>query len=139
MFTDAHAYENRSEAVRDLVRSGLEKARIEAGEPGNCVATLSYVLNGDNRPTDNRHECQDLQVLTTRVPLDHERSLEVAVLRGSIVAVRDHAKTIIAKRGVAYGNVSFVPIESFTTASAGTVTSMPPDKGIIEKAVRGNK
>ena len=139
MFTDAHAYENRSEAVRDLVRIGLEKARIEAGEAGNCVATLSYVLDGNNRLTDDRHEGQDLQVLTTRVPLDHERSLEVAVLRGSIVAVRDHAKTVIAKRGVAYGNVSFVPIESFTTASSGAVASMPPDKGIIQKSVRDNK
>jgi len=99
MFTDAHAYENRSEAVRDLVRIGLEKARIEAGEAGNCVATLSYVLDGNNRLTDDRHECQDLLVLTTRVPLDHERSLEVAVLRGSIAAVRDHAKAVIAERG----------------------------------------
>ncbi|MFZ1852726.1 MAG: nickel-responsive transcriptional regulator NikR, partial [Nitrosomonas sp.] len=37
-------YENRSEAVRDLLRRELEAERIREGT-GQCVANLSYVYN----------------------------------------------------------------------------------------------
>ena len=114
-FMESHRYGNRSEAIRDLARLGLEQARVEAGdEDGACVATLSYVFNHHTRElskrlTDAQHGHHDLHVATMHVHLDHENCLEVVVLRGPMCAVRDFAKTVIAERGVTHGKVSFVP------------------------------
>jgi CopG family nickel-responsive transcriptional regulator len=65
-------YENRSEALRDLARLGLEKSRIGHGAEGQCVATLSYVFNHHTRElakrlTDAHHDHHDLQVATMHV------------------------------------------------------------------------
>ena len=115
-FMEANRYGNRSEAIRDLARLGLEKARMDGGEEaGDCVATLSYVFNHHTRElakrlTDLQHGRHDLHVATTHVHLDHQNCLEVAVLRGPTGAVREFANSVIAERGVTYGSVSLVPV-----------------------------
>jgi CopG family nickel-responsive transcriptional regulator len=115
-FMEDYHYDNRSEALRDLARLGLEKARIDHSVEGQCVATLSYVFNHHTRElakrlTDAHHDHHDLQVATMHVHLDHDNCLEVAVLRGGAAAVRDFSKAVIAERSVKYGQVSFVPVE----------------------------
>ena len=115
-FMEAHHYGNRSEAIRDLARLGLEQARIDGSDEGGaCIATLSYVFNHHTRElskrlTDAQHGHHDLQVATMHVHLDHENCLEVVVLRGATPAVREFAKGVIAERGVTHGKVSFVPV-----------------------------
>ena len=114
-FMESERYENRSEAVRDLARLGLERARIDHNISGDCVATLSYVFDHHTRElakrlTDAHHEHHEHQVATMHVRLDHESCLEVTVLRGDAAGVREFAKTIIAERGVTHGQVSFVPV-----------------------------
>ena len=115
-FMETHRYGNRSEAIRDLARLGLERARTNGGgEAGDCVATLSYVFNHHTRElskrlTDLQHGHHDLHVAAMHVHLDHENCLEVSVLRGRTRAVRDFAKEIIAERGVTHGSVSLVPV-----------------------------
>jgi CopG family transcriptional regulator, nickel-responsive regulator len=114
-FMTGYAYDNRSEAVRDLARLGLEGARIDHGVAGQCVATLTYVFNHHTRElsrrlTEAHHAQHDLQVATMHVHLDHDHCLEVAVLRGEAAAVREFAKAVIAERGVRYGQVNFVPV-----------------------------
>jgi CopG family nickel-responsive transcriptional regulator len=114
-FVRGYRYENRSEAVRDLARLGLKRARIDHSVTGQCVATLSYVFNHHTRDlskrlTDAHHDLHDLQIATMHIHLDHENCLEVAVLRGKASAVREFSKAVIATRGVKYGQVSFVPV-----------------------------
>jgi CopG family transcriptional regulator, nickel-responsive regulator len=114
-FVQGYRYENRSEAVRDLARLGLKRARIDHSVTGQCVATLSYVFNHHTRDlskrlTDAHHNHHDLQIATMHIHLDHENCLEVAVLRGEASAVREFSKAVIAARGVKYGQVSFVPV-----------------------------
>jgi CopG family transcriptional regulator, nickel-responsive regulator len=127
-FVKDYSYENRSEAVRDLARLGLERARIDHSMTGQCVATLTYVFNHHTRElsrklTDAHHARHDLQVATMHVHLDHENCLEVAVLRGEASAVREFSKAVIAERGVKYGQVNFVPvsIEAESHVHAGRV------------------
>jgi CopG family transcriptional regulator, nickel-responsive regulator len=126
-FMESHSYENRSEAVRDLARLGLERARVDDRMTGACVATLSYVFNHHvremaKRLTDVHHEHHDLQVATMHVHLDHENCLEVSVLRGEARNVREFATAVIAERGVTHGQVSFVPvvIDGATHSHGGT-------------------
>src|SRR5262249_22049435 len=122
-FMADNGYQNRSEAVRDLARLGLERARIEKDVAGECVATLSYVFDHHTRElakrlTATHHAHHELQVTTLHVHLDHESCLEVAVLRGDASAVREFAQAVIAERGVTHGQVAFIPVVIQTAAHA---------------------
>ena len=114
-FMQNNHYENRSEAVRDLARLGLERARVDDGVVGECIATLSYVFNHHTRElakrlTDAHHAHHELQVATMHIHLDYENCLEVAVLRGEAADVQEFCKAVIAERGVTHGKASFVPV-----------------------------
>ena len=41
----ARGYQNRSEAIRDLARTGLEQAAVEVADSKLCVAALVYVYD----------------------------------------------------------------------------------------------
>ncbi len=115
-FMADNAYANRSEAVRDLARLGLERASAAKPATGQCLATLSYVYDHDVREIPKRltqafHRHHNLSVATMHVHLDHDNCLEVAVLRGEGTAIRTFAQEIIAERGVYHGQVSFIPID----------------------------
>ena len=114
-FAANNHYDNRSEAIRDLTAIGLKQHIIETTVSGQCVATLSYVFDHHARDlakrlTEAHHHPHDLQIATMHVHLDHDNCLEVVVLRGEAVVVKDYAGTIIAERGVRHGNISFVPV-----------------------------
>jgi CopG family nickel-responsive transcriptional regulator len=120
-FMERGHYDNRSEAVRDLARFGLTQARNDQAAAGECVATLSYVFDHHvrelpKRLTDAQHAHHDLHVATMHVHLDHSSCLEVAVLRGEADAVKAFARAVIAERGVAHGQVTFVPVTIDTAA-----------------------
>jgi len=115
-FMEENGYENRSEAIRDLARLGLERAAAARAEPGQCLATLSYVYNHGMREIPKRltrayHLRHDLSIASLHVHLDHNNCLEVAVLRGDSGAIRAFSQGIIAERGVRHGQVSFIPID----------------------------
>jgi len=109
-------YQNRSEAVRDLVRSLLERERGDEPAGGYCVANLSYVFNHHERDLAERltalqHGQHDLTVATMHAHLDHENCLETVILQGPTPAVRSFADTLIAERGVRHGMVNLISVE----------------------------
>jgi CopG family nickel-responsive transcriptional regulator len=110
----ARGYQNRSEAIRDLARSGLEQAAVEAAGSRNCVAALVYVYDHHARDLPKRltqefHDHHDLSQATLHVHLDHESCLEVTVLKGQGSEVQSFANRVIAERGVRHGHVVYVP------------------------------
>ena len=109
-------YKNRSEAVRDLVRSHLEAARVKDGRDGHCVANLSYIYNHHERDLAERltalqHGQHDLTVATMHAHLDHENCLESVILRGATSAVRAFAEAMMAERGVRHGQLNLVTVD----------------------------
>jgi CopG family nickel-responsive transcriptional regulator len=112
----ARGYANRSEAIRDLARAGLDQSAAEIGGSRNCVATLSYVYDHGSRELPKRltrdfHTHPDLAQATLHVHLDHDSCLEVTVLKGRSAEVKAFADHIIAERGVRHGHVVFIPVE----------------------------
>ena len=110
------AYANRSEAVRDLLRSELERAAQRAGEAAECVASLSYVvrraeLDVTQRLSSLQHAHHDLVVSSAMVPLDHEYRLETLTLRGATAVVRQFADLLCAQRGVRHGQLNLISME----------------------------
>ena len=111
----ARGYQNRSEAIRDLARAGLQQAVGETSPIRDCVAALVYVFDHDSRELSKRltksfHDHHDLSVAAIHVHLDHDSCMEVAILRGRAKEVRHLADRIIAERGVRHGRLVSVPV-----------------------------
>jgi CopG family nickel-responsive transcriptional regulator len=111
---EARSYQNRSEAIRDLARSGLQQAANEVAGSQHCVAALVYVYNHEARELPKRltrdfHEHHDLAQATLHIHLDEESCMEVSVLKGLGSEVQAFANHVIAERGVRHGHVVYVP------------------------------
>ena len=113
-FMKARGYANRSEAIRDLARSGLQQAATEVGGTRPCVAALVYLYDHEARELPKRltrdfHDRHDLAQATLHVHLDHESCMEVTVLKGLGADVQQFADHIISERGVRHGRVVLMP------------------------------
>jgi CopG family nickel-responsive transcriptional regulator len=53
-FMAGRGYANRSEAIRDLARSGLQQAATEVAGSRPCVAALVYIYNHEARELPKR-------------------------------------------------------------------------------------
>jgi CopG family nickel-responsive transcriptional regulator len=72
---EQHGYQNRSEAIRDFARAGMQQAAQDAGKSGECVAALVYVYDHaardlSSRLVNNFHDHHDLSLATLHVHLD---------------------------------------------------------------------
>jgi CopG family nickel-responsive transcriptional regulator len=116
-FIAERGYANRSEAIRDLVRSGLQEASTKVPGGRNCIAALSYIYDHSARElpkrlTNDFHEHHDLTQATLHVHVDRDSCLEVTVLRGRGTEIKAFADQVIAERGVRHGHVVFMPDEA---------------------------
>jgi CopG family nickel-responsive transcriptional regulator len=113
----AQGYQNRSEAIRDFTRAGMQQAAQKSGKSGNCVAALVYVYDHaardlSRRLVENYHGHHDLSVATLHVHLDDDNCMEVTALKGTGAEVQHFADHIIAERGVRYGRLVMIPTET---------------------------
>lgn len=114
-------YQNRSEAVRDLLRSKLTEVNLKTDQAPFCVASLSYVYDHSGRDLAERlillqHEFHDIVVVTTHVHLDHDNCLETSLLRGATETVKRFAEAVMTERGVRHGQVNIVPVSMESSA-----------------------
>lgn len=113
----ARGYRSRSEAMRDMLRTYLEQARLLSRAQGQCVATLSYVFNRRERALTERlaelqHEHHDLTVAAMRTPLDHDDCLESIILKGGLAHVRRMADEVTALTGVRHAQLHVISVET---------------------------
>ena len=107
-------YQNRSEAIRDLARAGLQQVSEELPDQP-CVATLAYTYDHTRRElskrlTDTFHHHHALSIATLHVHLDDARCLEVTVLKGRAGEVRHFADHVVAERGLQHGQLMLMPV-----------------------------
>jgi CopG family nickel-responsive transcriptional regulator len=109
-------YQNRSEAVRDMLRTELAAASLERHEAPFCVAALSYVYNHHARAlaerlTELQHAHHDVVLSCMHVHLDHDNCMETLILRGSTEEVSKFANTLMAEAEVRHGRLNLVPVD----------------------------
>ncbi|HUF20632.1 MAG TPA: nickel-responsive transcriptional regulator NikR [Burkholderiales bacterium] len=109
-------YQNRSEAVRDMLRNELANASLEQHEAPFCVAALSYVYNHHARDLAERlielqHANHDVVLSAMHVHLDHENCMETLILRGETDKVSRFANTLMAEAEVRHGRLNLVPVD----------------------------
>jgi CopG family transcriptional regulator, nickel-responsive regulator len=103
----------RSEVLRDLARAeiirSLSTQRVEA------FASITMVYNHHVRELSERltvmqHELGEQVRSTLHVHLDHDRCLEVIVMRGRADRLQAVAERLFATRGVLQGSIEVVPV-----------------------------
>ena len=101
-------YQNRSEAVRDLIREHLVEE--EADQNKVIVGTLTIVYD-HHRPNLSekliaaQHHAASKVLAATHVHLDHHNCLEVVIMKGRSGAVRSLGDEILSLRGVKHGRL----------------------------------
>lgn len=101
--------QNRSEAVRDLVREALVESTVESPD-SEIVGTVTMVF--DHHASDLSEKLDHLQhhyfqqiVSTLHVHLDAHNCLEVLVLRGKSAEVRTISDALLGTKGVQHGQL----------------------------------
>jgi CopG family nickel-responsive transcriptional regulator len=102
-------YQNRSEAIRDLIREHL--VQTAADENKVIVGTLTMVYdhhqpNLSAKLIEAQHEAASKVLAATHVHLDQHHCLEVVILKGRSGEVRSLADRILSLRGVKHGQLT---------------------------------
>ena len=102
-------YQNRSEAIRDLIRDALVQRQWEK-EEGELVGTITLIYDHHVRELSDRmtrlqHDHYAEIVSTLHIHLDHHNCLEVLAVRGRARQVRLVADELIGMRGVKHGKL----------------------------------
>jgi CopG family nickel-responsive transcriptional regulator len=99
-------YTNRSEAIRDAMRSQLIEGEWQQGEEVAGVITLLY---DHHRPgvsealTELQHHALGRVISTTHVHLDKDNCLEMVAVKGEARAIEELAGRLISLKGVKHG------------------------------------
>ncbi len=112
----ARGYQNRSEAMRDILRQHIEQQRLRAQQAPHCVANVSYVYSHHERAladrvVDLQHHYHDLTIASMHAHLDHDQCIESLLLKGPTDQVRACADRLMAERGVRHGALNLVPVD----------------------------
>lgn len=105
---DRH-YQNRSEALRDLIRNRIIEKEWTADKDVMGVISLVYDHHQPNlqeKVTELQHDFHHQIVSTTHVHMDHDNCLEVIIVRGKAGEVQGLADNLRALRGVRNSNLS---------------------------------
>jgi len=101
-------YQNRSEALRDLIREALVAEEVDSNKPVVGTLTLVYdhhVPNLSQKLTEIQHHGGAMVLAATHVHLDHHYCLEVIIMRGRSRELRELADRMLAMRGVELGKL----------------------------------
>ncbi|HEY8460700.1 MAG TPA: nickel-responsive transcriptional regulator NikR [Blastocatellia bacterium] len=104
-------YNNRSEALRDLMRDALVQARMEKS-PGSADVLGSLTLVYDHharelseRMSEIQHKRLGVVVSVLHVHISHDDCMELIALRGKARDVREVANALLSLKGVKHGKL----------------------------------
>ncbi len=114
-FVKLRGYENRSEAVRDLVREAIIKQSWE-DEEQIIAGSILLFYNHHQRNlleemTNIQHGMHDLILATTHFHLNHDSCLELIVVKGKVKEIQELSHKLTSLKGVTYGNFTAAPVE----------------------------
>jgi CopG family transcriptional regulator, nickel-responsive regulator len=103
-------YQNRSEALRDLIRDSLVQKEREEGNR-EMVGTVVLVYNHHSRElsrklTQMQHDHLHFILSTLHIHLDEHHCLEVLVVKGKGRELRKISDQLIGTKGVKHGSLS---------------------------------
>jgi len=109
-------YDNRSEAIRDMIRNALVEEQVNRGDETPTVGTVTLVYDHHTRDlsdklTEHQHSHHDAIVSALHVHLDAHHCLEVVVVRSTAAQVKRLADELIGTKGVKHGKLVLTTAE----------------------------
>jgi CopG family nickel-responsive transcriptional regulator len=103
-------YQNRSEALRDLIRESLVQEEWEEGKK-ETVGTIAIVYSHHTRElsrtlTEMQHRYYQSILSTLHIHLDEHNCLEVLVVKGKGEDIKKISERLIGTKGVKHGKLS---------------------------------
>lgn len=101
-------YDNRSEAIRDLIRNHLVGEEIDENRVVAGTLTIVYDHHRPNlteKLVEAQHHAAGKVLAAMHVHLDHHNCLEVIVMKGRGGDLRDLANGMLSLRGVKHGQL----------------------------------
>lgn len=104
-----NSYDNRSEAIRDLIRNKLVEEEWK-DEQTEVAAILTLVYNHESRElpqalTNIQHRHNDLILSSTHVHLDKHNCLEAIIMKGKAGLIKNAANELLSLRRVKHGRL----------------------------------
>ena len=96
-------YENRSEAIRDLIRSAFVEDEWQADKDVIGVISLVYDHHQaklQEKVTEIQHEYHHQIVSATHIHMDHHNCLEVVIVKGKAGSINELADRLRSLRGL---------------------------------------
>ncbi|KXH87108.1 nickel-responsive transcriptional regulator NikR [Sporosarcina sp. HYO08] len=108
-------YENRSEAVRDLVREAILHQTWEDGDQEIAGSIILFYDHHQRNLLDEmtviQHDVHHLILATMHFHVNHDSCLEIIVVRGKAKEVQALSHQLTSLKGVTYGNFTVAPVE----------------------------
>lgn len=110
VMTKEKSYDNRSQAIADMIRSHLVEHRQKYGSE-EIAGTITLVydhhrMHVQETLTGIQHDHHDIILSTVHVHLDHHNCLEVLLVKGKAALIRKIADELIAAKGVKHGKLT---------------------------------
>jgi CopG family nickel-responsive transcriptional regulator len=102
-------FQNRSEFIRDLIRSRLVETQWEQDE--EAIGTVTLIYDHETRALSDKlnalqHEHHHAILATTHVHLDHHLCAEMIMCRGRAHILRDLSEQLGQQKGVLHSQLS---------------------------------
>ncbi len=102
-------FKNRSEFIRDLIRSRL--VELEWEKDAEAIGTITLVYNHDTRRlsdklTQLQHKHHNAVLATTHVHLDNHLCAEMIMVKGRAHVIQDLSEVLGQQKGVLHASLS---------------------------------
>ena len=108
-FLKEKGYDNRSEAIRDLIRKQLITETTQ-DDKALMLGTFTMVYDHHTghlteKLLDIQHDHTDEILTTTHIHIDHHHCLEILILKGKKGRLQHLSDTITALKGIKHGEL----------------------------------
>ncbi len=108
-------YQNRSEAVRDLIRDAIVQHKWVNDSEMVAGAILLFYTHHQNKLLDEmtniQHDYHHNILATTHFHMDHHNCLELIVVKGLARDLKVLSDKLITLKGVYYGKLTISPFQ----------------------------
>jgi CopG family nickel-responsive transcriptional regulator len=107
-------YANRSEAIRDLIRQKLVEEEWKESQE-EVAGVITYLYDHHKRELvekllDLQHDYYERIITTQHLHVDHERCLEIVLVKGKANEIKELADRIQALKGVLHVNLALTTL-----------------------------
>jgi CopG family transcriptional regulator, nickel-responsive regulator len=109
-------YSSRSEGIRDAIRSYIRYHKWMGDMMGERQGVITIVYDHHQRGliaaiTDIQHEYLGLIQVSLHSHVSHTRCVEVLLVRGDVLKVKEVAERLMAQKGVETVKLTTIPLE----------------------------